>query len=229
MQRSPTRRTVLHALAASTATATVAGCIGGDDNAAENDNGNGNGTPDPVTFEASFEDGLDTWEQHSHIGPDASGEFEHSIEQTDERAYDGEHSVAIFTEGTYDDGTAWIDHPIEIESGHAYEAEASVYAWSPSESFNVVRQLVAYLGPEQPTEEFDFPQSGENSSDWGESDNGGLREPLQRAEGWEEYSFTWETPTLDVEELYFAVGVTVVWEADRIFWIDDVSVSLEPQ
>lgn len=215
MHQSPTRRRVLQALAASTATATVAGCL------------SSRADPDPVTVDDSFEDGLDGWEQHSHIGPDASGEFEYWIEQTDERAHDGEQSIAIFTEGSYDDGTAWIDRPIEVESGQAYEAEASVYAWSADESFNVVRQLVAYLGPERPSEEADFPETGENSSDWGQSDYGGLREPLERAAGWEEYTFTWETPTLEVDELYFALGVTVVWEADRIFLLDDVSISLE--
>ncbi|MFW6448379.1 MAG: hypothetical protein ACOC0X_02430, partial [Halobacteriota archaeon] len=217
---------LLSALGASAGATAIAGCLG---LGAEDDD-----NPESVTLEEDFEgddgqeDPLADWETEAHIGPEVDLDaFEWSIESTDERAKSGERSVSIFTEGKYDDGTAWLVRAIDVEPGYAYEAEASVYAWSDSESFNELRKLVSYLGPERPESEMDFPQSGEHSID--DVPGAGLREPLDRAEGWEEYTFTWDTPELEADTLYFAVGVSVVWETDRMYFIDDVEVTLEPQ
>ncbi|WP_459192427.1 hypothetical protein [Halosimplex sp. J119] len=102
----------------------------------------------------------------------------------------------------------------------------SFEAWSESESFNTLRNVVAYLGPEEPSEEGDFPDPGANSSAIPQSPYGGLREPLHLSEGWREYTFDWE-PDEVPQSLYLSLGVAVVWEADATHYLDEIEVAAE--
>lgn len=183
---------------------------------------------DVIEFTEDFEDGLDGWETAWHIGPEAFDVFDWWIERSQDQARSGDWSLAIYTEGRFDDGTAWIVRPIEIDPERRYEASVGCYAWSADESFNVVRHLVAYLGTDRPEVEEDFPPPGINSTDFADAPIGGLREPLDLAPGWHEYGFEWTTPQTDRDELYLAVGNSVVWEADRTHFVDDITVRLTP-
>jgi hypothetical protein len=178
----------------------------------------------PVLAE-SFESGMDGWTTAAHIGPEEPlSAFEWEIERSQAEAADGDWSLDVFTEGDHDDGTAWATTEVEIPD----DADAlglSVDAWSPSESFNTLRHLVAYVGPDEPTEEGDFPDPGMNSTDVDDAPVGGLREPLHLAEGWREYAAEWRPETMP-EEVVVAVGVSVVWEADATHYIDDVALAV---
>lgn len=216
-----TRRAYLGTTAAlGTATlAGLAGCL------ARGLPGTGDGT---VRFREGFEGGLDGWDCGAHVGPEA-GSFDWRIEVTDERAASGDRSLAVFTEGSHDDGVAWVVRELPVERGVAYDAAVSVRAWSASESFNTVRHLVAFLGPTPPRTEADFPAPGENSTGQSNIPRGGLREPLDLEAGWREYTFEWTTPALDADALFVAVGVAVVWETDRTDFVDEVRVRLVPR
>lgn len=215
MEHTVRRRQLLAGLA--TGAIGVAGCLGDDEQASRE-----------YTLRDDFSDGLDDWDIEAHIGPHADLEdFEWSVDLTDDPVYAGEQAVSIFTEGSYDDGTVWIAQPIEVEAERKYTAEVSFQGWSPSESFNERRRVVSYLGQSRPTAEDDFPQSGWNSSDEGTTAYGGLRETLDQADGWFEYSFEWESTTIYADELWFAVGVTVVWETDLTNALDDIEVHIE--
>lgn len=160
-----TRRTVLTGLAGA-ATFTLAGCIARARPGAE------------VTVEEGFEDGLDGWKSVGRVGHDAADEFKWCIERSSNRSHDGDYSLAVFTEGDHDDGTAWMTREIPVTPGRAYDATVSVRAWSASASFNTVRHLVAFLAPAAPETENDLPAPGENSTDRSGLTAGGLREPL---------------------------------------------------
>lgn len=173
-------------------------------------------------FEESFEAGLDRWETASYIGPEEEQEsFESEIQRSQEHAFAGDWSLEVFTEGDHDDGTAWIT--TALSPGDVDEFEVSFSAWSQSESFNILRNVVAYLGPEAPTVEEDFPAPGANSTVVPDAPYGGLREPLHLAEGWREYSFEWAPETVP-ETLYLSLGVSVVWESDATHYLDAVTV-----
>ena len=144
-------------------------------------------------------------------------------------AAEGNHSLRVWNEGDYDDGVTWGSHPIAVESGQAYRIEATGQFWSESESFNTIRHAVMRLGPDPAEVEDDFPQLGVNSTEFGETSFGGLREPLWLSDGWREYSFEWTTPELSTDTLHFAVGTAVIWEADATHYIDDLSVTIEPR
>jgi len=216
MAETHSRRAVLVGLAAA-GSGGVAGCLG--------DTGPG----EPVNVSESWESGLDEWTAHGSVGSDARGEFDWSIDVTDERAADGSRSLRVFTEGRHDDGTAWVTRSVPVERETAYDATASVRAWSAGESFNTVRHLVMRLGPDPPASEGDFPPPGENSTDAGTVPVGGLREPMDREGGWEQFRFEWSTPTLATDALSLSVGVSVVWETDRTDYLDDVRVSVVPR
>jgi hypothetical protein len=196
--------------------ACVSGCLGGR-------------RPQRVSLTEGFEDGLGDWDTRGHVGPDAGGSFDWSIEITEERAAAGQHSLAIFTEGDHDDGTAWVVRLVEVVEGTAYDVRGSVRVWANAESFNTLRHLVVAVGPAEPTEEGDFPQPNTNSTGTPDLPAGGLREPLDRESGWGTYEFEWTTGELSTDELYLAAGVSVVWETDRTDYLDEVSLELVPR
>jgi len=181
-------------------------------------------------FDGGFEDGFGDWTTAAHIGPEVPlGEFDWTIDVSDERAATGGRSLRVRNEGDHDDGTCWASHRIPVEPGQAYTAGVTATFWSESESFNILRNAVMRLGPEPPEAEGDFPAPGQNTTDFGVTPYGGLREPLHLAEGWREYAFEWTTPELATDALHVAVGTSVVWETEMTHFVDDVTVELTPQ
>lgn len=206
------RRTFLEATAATLPPAGLAGCTGGSGG-------------DGAVLVEGFESPLADWEARAAIGAEVNLEdFQRAVERSDERAREGEWSLRVYTEGDHDHGTAWLTRPVELPDADRFAVE--LWAWSESESFNVLRQLVAALGPEQPTVEEDFPDPGRNSSNVPGAEYGGLREPLHRAEGWERYRFEWN-PASVPDVAHLAVGVSVVWESDITHFIDEVRLTAD--
>lgn len=192
-----------------------AGCTGGTDG------------PD---FTDGFEDGIGEWESDAAIGPEVDVEnFQWEFDVSNAEAVEGDRSLRVWNEGDHDDGVTWGVRPVSIESGQAYQVEATGQFWSESESFNTIRHAVMRLGPDPADVEEDFPQLGVNSTDFGETPYGGLREPLWLSDGWRRYTFEWTTPELSTDTLHFAVGTAVIWEADATHYVDDLAVTIEPQ
>lgn len=181
-------------------------------------------------FREGFEDGIGDWEADAAIGPEVDfEEFEWEVSVSDAEAADGDHSLRIWNEGSYDDGTTWAVHPVTINPEQAYRMNVSAQFWSLSESFNLIRSAVMRLGPDRPAVEEDFPAPGQNTTEFGETPYGGLREPLSLAEGWYEYSFEWTTPPLSDDTIYLAVGTSVVWETDATHYVDEIMIEAEPR
>ena len=180
-------------------------------------------TGDGPLLADGFENGLDPWTTAASIGSDAFDEFEWTIERTDDRAHEGSWSVRVDTEGDHDGGTAWIVRPLDVPAD-ASRLSAAVVAWSPDESFTVLRHLVVALRPDPPESEADFPDPGANSGAIDGAPYGGLREPLGLDAGWREYATAWAPDALP-DRVYLAVGVSVVWEADATHYLDEVLVT----
>jgi len=187
------------------------------------------GSTDPA-FREGFEEGLGEWESDAAIGPEVElEEFEWEFGVSETEAAAGERSLRIWNEGDYDDGVTWGVNPIPVDPGRAYRATVSAQFWSESESFNTLRDAVMRLGPEPPETEEEFPHPGVNTTELGETDYGGLREPLWLADGWREYTFEWTTPELSTDTLYVALGHAVIWEGDATHYVDDITVDLQPR
>lgn len=199
----------------------LSGCLSIDDDA-----------PETVGFADGFEEGFTGWTRDSDVPEDPNNPgnpVAWMITRSTERAAAGSASLRYYLDGRQDDGTIWIVQGISVEAGHAYDVSMRTDAWSASESFNTIAHLVMYAGPGRPSSEGSFPEPGTNSSDAGVTDNGGLREPLNQAEGWIPYAFSWKTPELETETIYIAVGISAVWETEMTYFVDDVKLSATPR
>lgn len=181
--------------------------------------------PDPVGFADGFEAGFSGWEVDADVpaDPNEPGQpVAWTVARSTERAASGSASLRFSLDGRQDDGTIWAVRPLAVESGRAYDVTVRAEAWSPTESFNTLAHLVMYAGAARPTAEGSFPAPGETSSGAGVVATGGLREALNRAEGWTRYSFDWATPPLERDTIYVAVGISAVWETELTYFVDDV-------
>ena len=185
--------------------------------------------PGLVTVDEPFEQGLDDWDRDADVPehPETGMPVEWSIELSTERARSGERSARFVLDGSQDDGTIWLVRPVTVKAGTAYSGDLTVRAWSASESFNTLANLVCLTTTARPTVEDDFPPSGDVWTGEGRS-TAGLRQPLNRREGWDEYSVSWSTPPLDTDRLWLAVGISVVWETTIRYFVDDVALRLRP-
>lgn len=199
----------------------LSGCLSMDDE-----------TSETVGFADGFEEGFTGWSRDSDVPEDPNNPgnpVAWTITRSTERAAAGSASLRYYLDGSQDDGTIWIDREISVEAGNAYDVSVRIDAWSSSESFNTIAHLVMYSGTSRPISEGSFPEPGSDSSDAGVTDTGGLREPLNRGEGWIPYAFSWKTPILETETIYIGVGITAVWETEMTYFIDDVKLTAIPR
>lgn len=180
----------------------------------------------PASFEDSFEEGFRDWRVDEHVPDDPNNPgFKVSAGASiSDQARSGGNALRFHLDGRQDDGTVWVERTVPFDAGATYRFNVSFWAWSESESFNTLAYAVAYLGPDDPEREEDFPEPMQNSRQ-DELGFGGLREPLDRAEGWEEYSFTWDGEVPDNGGLFLAIGISAVWETEMQYDLDDVQVT----
>ena len=198
----------------------LSGCLSVDDD-----------TSETIGFADGFEEEFAGWSRDSDVPEDPNNPgnpVAWMITRSTERAASGAASLRYHLDGRQDDGTIWIVRGISVEAGRAYDVSVRTDAWSASESFNTIAHLVMYAGTSRPTSEGSFPKPGSNSSDAGVMDTGGLREPLNRAEGWIPYAFSWKTPELETETIYIGVGISAVWETEMTYFVDDVKLTATP-
>lgn len=210
--QTPSRRRFLRDTLAVGTCGSLAGCAGG--------------KPEPTGFAEGFEDGFD-WETDADVpdDPNATGPVAWDIARTTERASSGDASLRYFLDGRQDDGTIWATRSLSVERDTAYEVEMAVDAWSASESFNTLAHLVLYGGRHPPDDEGSFPEPNTKKTSGA---TGGLREPLNRAEGWDSYSVTWQSAPVDTGAIHVAVGISAVWETEMTYFVDDVEVTATP-
>jgi hypothetical protein len=185
--------------------------------------------PETFTLTESFEDNPTRWHERASVpeDPNTNGTVAWSIEPNQQYAADGNTSMLYRIDGNQDDGTIWLQTNMSIEEGHRYNVTMEADAWSQSESFNKLAQLVMLTGTDVPENETGFPQSG---STW-TSDNrtaGGLRADLDETAGWKTYRYSWQTPELQQDHLVVAVGISVIWETQLAYPIDAIEVTAEP-
>lgn len=189
--------------------------------------------PDAVDIEESFEQGLASWERDADVpdDPNRPGQkVNWTIQQTRDRARTGKQSAQMLLDGRQDDGTIWLQREVPVQPDRRYRINVTAHAYSRTESFNTIAHLVLVAGPGDPGAEGDFPAPGNRTVQDGRGREvaGGLREPLDRAAGWEPYSFEWVSPGTADASLHVAVGITAVWETEMTYEIDDVQIVAAP-
>lgn len=181
---------------------------------------------DGVYLYDDFTDGLDAWEVGASTSTlDDSTPFEVGL--TSDHTLDGDVAAELEWDATVDHGAVWLTREVDVESGDSYIGTISLAAHSPTESFNKLSKLRVYAGFDEPEHLDDFPTQDET---WHlNSPVTGLSEPLNQTEGWEEFEIHWETPTVESDTIYLAVGIQSTWETAITHAIDCVEVDLERQ
>jgi hypothetical protein len=161
-----------------------------------------------------FEGGLEGWHVGAEVPQDPNRpgqEVAWSVETSEEQASAGSRSVRLQLDGSQDDGTIWLARPLAVQAGEPRTVRLSFDLWSISESWNTLAYVAAYAGPQPPAGEDDFD----------------LSQPANLAEGWQRYSYSLTAEPSPDGELWIAVGISVVWETEVIYYIDELQVEVE--
>jgi hypothetical protein len=164
-------------------------------------------------FADDFEVGLSNWEIGAEVPEDPNNPG-HSVDWTIERSLNrsasGTYSVRLAIDGTQDDGAIWISHKLSLEPESQKTVNVTFQLWSPSESFNTIAAVVAYVGVLEPKAEEDFQVVG--SAD--------------QAEGWRTYSYSTDLKVNEDGAAYVAFGIAVRWETTMEYFVDDAIVTI---
>lgn len=168
--------------------------------------------PKPEFFSDSFENGFGDWTLDSQVPEDPNNPGETvawKIERTSDISLSGDHSVLFQIDGTQDDGTIWLERKLELPPNSAKTVTLSFQLWSPSESFNTIAEVVAYIGEDNAEVEDDFHVLG----------------AADQVAGWKAYSLTVEINTGSLGEVFVAFGISVRWETELSYFADSVEIA----
>jgi len=116
--------------------------------------------------------------------------------------------------------------PVDVDPGTAYRGTAAVRMWSPGTDDRDLSKVHVCMAPEAPTSAADFP-TGQDAWRY-QGERGGMERSLWTDAGWTDYTCHWESPELDTDQLYVAVGVSTEYAAQFVHYLDAVDVSLSP-
>jgi len=168
--------------------------------------------PKPEFFSESFENGFGDWTLDSQVPEDPNNPGETvawKIERTSTNSFSGDHSVLFQIDGTQDDGTIWLEQKLELQPNSAKIVALSFQLWSPSESFNTIAEVVAYIGEDDSEVEDDLHVLG----------------AADQVAGWEAYSLSVEINTGSLGEVFVAFGISVRWETEMSYFADSVEIT----
>lgn len=122
----------------------------------------------------------------------------------------GLRSMMLEIDGRQDDGTIWVETAVQLPDSGTKRVRLAFFVYSEAESFNVLANVVGFLGTAAPSGEADFEVLGQANP----------------GAGWNEFSMEAEVNIDQGGELRAALGITVAWESRLTYFIDDVSVSI---
>jgi hypothetical protein len=169
--------------------------------------------PDQTIFFDDFENNFGNWTIGSQVPEDPNNpghKVEWIIGRSTNQSYSGEYSVLFWIDGRQDDGTIWIMQKLPLEANSEKSVNISFQLWSGEESFNTLAAVVGYLGENKPQAEADFQVLG----------------AANQLSGWKAYSFSSEIVTANTGEVYVALGISVRWETELIYFVDNAEITI---
>jgi hypothetical protein len=170
--------------------------------------------PKPLVYSESFEEGFANWEADADVPPDPNNPgypVDWNVSRVASLAHSGHYSVELYIDGRQDDGTVWIEKKISVKNNSQIEVKFSFEFYSEQESFNVIAGVCAYAGISHPEAEANFTVIGNNANE---------------VAGWKRYTYTTTLHTGSSGEVWVAVGITVRWETEMTYNVDDVKVMI---
>lgn len=166
------------------------------------------------TIKEGFENGFGEWTIDADVPPDPNnpGHFvEWSITRSTDIASSGQYSLKFFIDGRQDDGTIWIERRVAVKKKAKIKVDISFDFYSDHESHANTRAVIcAYAGVRKPRTEEHFTVIGN----------------ANEVEGWKRYSYTANIDTGSNEEIWVALGISVIWETHMTYYIDNVEVKI---
>lgn len=171
-----------------------------------------NGTPTPAPGAElknnSFENGLQGWTVGRDLPADPGNPDRKVGSEADVTAHEssqGYQSIEFFLDGSADDGTIWVQQPIDLTGVETLAVDGYV----EKESFNTIAQVAVYTGPDPDRDLVEADFNRDNAT--------------EDHDGWKtyEYDVTHDGPGL------VAVGINIVWETGVRRQLDNVRLLAE--
>ena len=169
--------------------------------------------PKPIVYNESFEQDFGGWIEDTDVPLDQNNPGQYvawNISRVTSLANSGQYSVELYVDGRQDDGTVWIEKKISVKNNSQIHVKVSFEFYSEQESFNVIADVCAYAGISNPEVEADFSILGQ----------------ANKVAGWKRYAHKTTLQTGSSREVWVAVGITVRWETEMTYNIDDVKVTI---
>jgi len=171
--------------------------------------------PISLSYRGSFEGDLSNWEISADVPMDPNNPGNRvawSIAGSEEQAAEGNRSAKFELDGSQDDGTIWLARAFDVPANQRVNVDLGFQLWSQSQSMaNTLINVAAYAGPQPPEVEQDF----------------NTERPGNRVEGWDEYNYRFSAQSSPAGQVWIAFGISVVWETQVFYYIDDVSVEID--
>ena len=169
--------------------------------------------PKPVIYNEGFEENFGGWIGDADVPPDPnnpSSLVDWNVSRVTSPVKSGQYSVEFYIDGRQDDGTVWIERKLSVKTNSKIQVTVSFDFYSESESFNVIASVVGCAGSSNPEVEADFTVLGQ----------------ANEVSGWKRYTHTATLNTGSSGEVWVAVGISVSWETEMTYNLDDVKVTI---
>ncbi len=161
-----------------------------------------------------FDYGLEDWSKEADVPRDPNNpgnKVAWNITQAEDMTDPTDGVARFYIDGSQDDGTIWLEQEIALKPNTEYNGTISFELYSRSESFNQLAEVVGYIGPQDPEAEIDLAQLG----------------AANQVEGWKTYSQSVVFSTDSDGSAWVACGISVRWETEMIYLIDDVMIEFK--
>lgn len=174
--------------------------------------------PPPFGYFESFENDFGEWVSDHFIDcehpspPVGPCTFTWKIERSTEQAQHGSRALKSFLDGRNDDGTIWMEKTFLAPSNSLVDVTLTFYLWSETVSPVNNWPVHAFIGLFNPETELDFPIIG----------------TTDQIKGWQPYIYKKTILTGADGIFWIAFGFGAVWEVERTYFMDSVSVQINP-
>jgi len=169
--------------------------------------------PKSVIYTEGFEEDFGGWEGDADVPPDPNNPgslVDWNVSRVTSPVKSEQYSVELYIDGRQDDGTVWIEKALSVKRNSQIQVKVSFDFYSESESFNVIAGVVGFAGTSNPEVEADFTVLGQ----------------ANEVSGWKRYTYTATLNTGSSGEVWVAVGISVRWETEMTYNLDDVEVTI---
>ncbi len=166
-----------------------------------------------VTYVESFERGFGGWRPDHHIHCEAEDPpcpFDWSIDRSTEQARDGRYSLRGFLDGRWDDGSIWVERPVDVRRAREVTLEVGFWLWSQQQSDVNTFPVLAFADRHDPEAEADFAIVGQTD----------------QVAGWHRYTYRQTFCSGWSRQAWVAFGFGATWETARTYFLDLAEVTV---